>query len=275
MPSMRLGTRVAVINDLGEILLSKRSDLGTWELPGGRVDSHELIHESAAREVLEETGLKVEIERPVGLYFQQGRGRTNILYRAKPIGGTLFDKTDETLGNQFFALDNLPDNFYGDFYIGHAYYANPDITYLYTVVSPIWLLIKLDIQLRWRWVHNLLAGRPEPKFPDIEVRAVGIVKRNGLVYVTQDNQLPCIVSDGRMALEVALTQHIQPLIKAPLLWEWVGLYQDTNADTIEFVFAANVDSKAGLWVQSDNLNGRYRQYLEMSPQNIWLLQGAS
>ena len=112
MPSMRLGTRVAVINESGEILLSKRSDLGTWELPGGRVDSHELIHESAAREVLEETGLKVEIERPVGLYFQQGRGRTNILYRAKPIGGTLFDKTDETDGNHFIPPDGIIFEFF-------------------------------------------------------------------------------------------------------------------------------------------------------------------
>jgi 8-oxo-dGTP diphosphatase len=272
MPSMRLGTRVAVINDSGEILLSKRSDLGTWELPGGRVDSHELIHESAAREVLEETGLKVEIERPVGLYFQQGRGRTNIVYRAKPIGGTLFDKTDETDGDQFFAPDNLPDNLYGKFYIDHAY---TDKTWLYTVETPRWQLIKLDIQLKWRWIQNLLAGRPEPKFPDIEVCSIGIVRSNGLVYVTKDNQLPCIVSDGRIALEAALTRQIQPEIKVPLNWQWVGLYQDTNADTIEFVFAATIDSKMGLWIEPDKLNERYRQYLEMSPQNIWLLQGAS
>src|SRR5687767_8486654 len=151
MPSMRLGTRVAVINDAGEILISKRSDLGTWELPGGRVDSHELIHESATREALEETGLKVEIERAVGLYFQQGRGRTNIVYRAKPIGGTLFDKTDETEGNQFFVLDSLPHNLYGKFYIDHAY---TDKTWLYTIASPRWQLIKLDIQLKWRWIQN-------------------------------------------------------------------------------------------------------------------------
>jgi 8-oxo-dGTP diphosphatase len=266
MPSMRLGTRVAVINDSGEILLSKRSDLGTWELPGGRVDSHELIHESAAREVLEETGLQVKIERAVGLYFQQGRGRMNIVYRAKPIGGTLFDKTDETDGNQFFALDSLPDNLYGKFYIDHAY---TDKTYLYTVASPRWQLIKLDIQLKWRWIQNLLAGRPEPKFPNIEVRAIGIVKSNGLVYVTQDNQLPCISSDGHIALDAALTQHIQPAIKSALTWQWVGLYQDTNADTIEFVFAANVDSKGGLWVEPDTLYERYRPYLEsISPENV-------
>ncbi|MDQ7036164.1 MAG: NUDIX domain-containing protein [Anaerolineae bacterium] len=99
---MRLGTRVAVINEKNEILLSKRGDFGTWALPGGRVDSGELIHESAAREVREETGLEVKIERAVGLYYQQGRSRTNVLYRAKPIGGELLSKTDETLANQYF-----------------------------------------------------------------------------------------------------------------------------------------------------------------------------
>ena len=108
MSFMRLGTRIAVINEKNEILLSKRGDSGVWALPGGRVDSGEILHESAIREVREETGLDVEIERPIGLYFQQGRSRMNILYRAKPIGGELFKATDETLDNRFFSPDKIP-----------------------------------------------------------------------------------------------------------------------------------------------------------------------
>ena len=117
MSFMRLGTRIAVIDDSGAILLSKRGDFGIWALPGGRVDSGELLHESAIREVREETGLEVEIIRPVGLYFQQGRARTNALFAARPIGGRLLSKTDETLANAFFAPDQLPTPFFGDFYV--------------------------------------------------------------------------------------------------------------------------------------------------------------
>ena len=102
MGFLRLGTRVAVINDAGQILLSKRGDFATWALPGGRVDSHELIQDTAVREVREETGLEVEMVRPVGLYYQQGRTRMDILYHAKPIGGELLKASEETLDNRFF-----------------------------------------------------------------------------------------------------------------------------------------------------------------------------
>jgi len=223
MGFMRLGTRVAVINEKREILLSKRGDFGVWALPGGRVDSGEWLPESAVREVKEETGLDVEIVRAVGLYYQQGRGRTNILYEARPVGGELFARTEETLDNQFFAQDALPTERFGDFYVQHAFGGD---VYLYTLETSAWELFKIDMQLRWRWVQNLLAGRPEPSFVEFDIRAVGIVTDEDNTPITVIRQK----SDGRVAIPALLAKtNIET-------WQWIGVWQDTTSDVIEFVF---------------------------------------
>jgi ADP-ribose pyrophosphatase YjhB (NUDIX family) len=264
MSFLRLGTRVAVMNDSGEILLSKRGDFGTWALPGGRVDNHELIENTAIREVREETGLEVEIVRPVGLYYQQGRQRMDILYRAKAIGGELFKATEETLDNRFFKPDNLPEPLFGHLQIEHAY---SDKTYVYTIETPVWTLLKLDMQLRWRWINNLLAGRPEPKFPQFTVWAVGIIRNGDKVFV-QDGKLPRITSDGNSSLWLALNLQVHKSIKQALDWKWIGLWQDVNTNTMEFVFEAESQAKNGDWRDSQDVES---EYLNMPKNRVWVL----
>ena len=52
----------------GKILLTKRGDNGRWCLPGGQLDSGESVSETCAREVLEETGLVVEVGHLISVY---------------------------------------------------------------------------------------------------------------------------------------------------------------------------------------------------------------
>ena len=59
---------VAVRNDRGKLLLVRRCDSGTWELPGGRVDVGESAVEAAVRETREESGIRVRITGLVGLF---------------------------------------------------------------------------------------------------------------------------------------------------------------------------------------------------------------
>lgn len=51
-----------------KMLLTQRADNGQWCLPGGRMESGESASECCVREVLEETGLVVTVERLVGVY---------------------------------------------------------------------------------------------------------------------------------------------------------------------------------------------------------------
>ncbi|MCL2372828.1 MAG: NUDIX hydrolase [Defluviitaleaceae bacterium] len=50
-----------VFNDSGQFLMVKHKKLGKWLPPGGHVNSGEYPCQAAAREVLEETGVQVEV----------------------------------------------------------------------------------------------------------------------------------------------------------------------------------------------------------------------
>ena len=55
-PLLLVGTSVIVVQDR-MILLQKRADTGDWGYPGGYLEPGETPEQSAARELLEETGL--------------------------------------------------------------------------------------------------------------------------------------------------------------------------------------------------------------------------
>jgi ADP-ribose pyrophosphatase YjhB (NUDIX family) len=62
-PTAKVGTTAVVPDAEGRILLQRRMDDGRWGLPGGWLDPGETPVQGVAREVLEETGIVVEVER--------------------------------------------------------------------------------------------------------------------------------------------------------------------------------------------------------------------
>ena len=73
-----------------EVLLTLRSDLFGWELPGGTIERGETREEALLREVEEETGLHVEIDSFVGEWVRTGfRPHTAHLYRCHVRTGRL------------------------------------------------------------------------------------------------------------------------------------------------------------------------------------------
>jgi dTDP-glucose pyrophosphorylase/ADP-ribose pyrophosphatase YjhB (NUDIX family) len=64
----RLGACAFVVDDGGRVILERRSDCGWWCCPGGRIEAGETLAQAAHREVREETGLEMRIERFVGIF---------------------------------------------------------------------------------------------------------------------------------------------------------------------------------------------------------------
>lgn len=70
------------------VLLTVRVDLRGWELPGGNPDPGESETEALAREILEETGVVVEVERLTGTYHRSGfLPHVARVYRCRARGG--------------------------------------------------------------------------------------------------------------------------------------------------------------------------------------------
>lgn len=101
----------AVIHHEGRVLLGQRASepgRGRWSFPAGFVDRGEPVEAALVREVREETGLEIAIERLLGLYSEAGNPVVLAVYVARITGGQLAPN-QELLAAAFFAPDALPD----------------------------------------------------------------------------------------------------------------------------------------------------------------------
>ncbi|MFG2842749.1 NUDIX hydrolase [Kitasatospora sp. NPDC048296] len=76
-----------VVRDDGRVLAIRRADNGTWEPPGGVLELDEPIEDGVRREVYEETGIKVGVERLTGVYKNVSRGIVALVFRCRPESG--------------------------------------------------------------------------------------------------------------------------------------------------------------------------------------------
>ncbi len=100
----------------------QRSDNSHWGLPGGYVEAGESVTEALAREVLEETGYRVQTKRLVGVYSDPKRQvieyadgsrvqAVNLCFEAAILGREKPTTPHESLAVAFFACDALPEPF--------------------------------------------------------------------------------------------------------------------------------------------------------------------
>jgi 8-oxo-dGTP diphosphatase len=89
-----------VVTGEGVVLIRRKNPpfQGMWALPGGFVEVGETTENACAREVKEETGLEVEIERLLGVYSEPDRDPrehlVSAVYIVRPVGGELKADTD-------------------------------------------------------------------------------------------------------------------------------------------------------------------------------------
>ena len=100
-----------VVEKEGRIVPAKRGhepNYGLWSFPSGFADAGEVLEDAARREVEEETGLSVRIDRLLGVYSRAGERTIFVAYAGTAIGGELA-VGEECLEVATFAPDALPE----------------------------------------------------------------------------------------------------------------------------------------------------------------------
>ena len=124
----KVGVGVMILNNQGQVLLGKRhddsekasSDLhgeGAWTMPGGKLDFHETLIDCVVREVLEETGIKIDKSKTKVLSITDEIVPDNhyvtIGFLCEDFAGEVeIMEPDEITDWKWYNLDNLPEKIF-------------------------------------------------------------------------------------------------------------------------------------------------------------------
>jgi ADP-ribose pyrophosphatase YjhB (NUDIX family) len=115
--SPAVGAEALLVRD-GKFMLIRRSDNGLWAVPGGLVEVGETLVEAAERELWEETGLRAQVSRLLGIFdsrlcHSQTKAQLyHVIFLADAAGGMPTPSIEATeIG--FFGEQELPELSYG------------------------------------------------------------------------------------------------------------------------------------------------------------------
>lgn len=107
----------ALVVQNGRVLMAQRAIepfKGFWDIPGGFLEAGELPEAGAKRELLEESGLEIELDGFLGMhidtYGNSNFYTLNMYYAAHVVSGTP-RATDDVAALKWFAMDELPQEF--------------------------------------------------------------------------------------------------------------------------------------------------------------------
>jgi 8-oxo-dGTP pyrophosphatase MutT (NUDIX family) len=116
-PILIIGAVVLIVDKQNRLLMMKRSDSGSWGLPGGAVEPGETVEEAALRETLEESGLRVEEMSLFGVfsgpecYYKYPNGdevyNVTVAYLSREVSGDIRLNGEHTEWG-WFSLVDLP-----------------------------------------------------------------------------------------------------------------------------------------------------------------------
>ena len=73
------------VSQEGQVLVIRRRDNGQWQAPGGVLELSETFEAGVVREIEEETGVRVEVERLTGIYKNMSKGVVALVFRCRPL----------------------------------------------------------------------------------------------------------------------------------------------------------------------------------------------
>ncbi len=103
------GAFAIIFDDAGRVLFARRRDYDLWNLPGGGSEEGEAPEETAVREVREEVGLEVEIDRLVSRDFHRKEHKPVYTFLCRIIRGVPVE-TDESREVRYFTYTEIPPN---------------------------------------------------------------------------------------------------------------------------------------------------------------------
>ena len=110
---------VLTFDERDRVVLVRHAEFDLWTTPGGAVEPEEVPADAAVREMWEETGLHVELQRVIGVYggpeftttYRNGDAVSFMMtvFQARRIGGCLRPDDEETLEVGSFAQDEVAE----------------------------------------------------------------------------------------------------------------------------------------------------------------------
>ena len=111
MAKRRLAASAVVIDPRRGVLLVKQGRTRhDWELPGGKVKKAEFLVDGLLREVREETGIDVEAQRLIGIFYIPAEVIYDFVFLTRPIRKSADPRPNppEIAACDFFPIDDLP-----------------------------------------------------------------------------------------------------------------------------------------------------------------------
>ncbi|NLY62638.1 MAG: NUDIX domain-containing protein [Erysipelothrix sp.] len=115
-PTPNTSVRVIIVNEKNQILFVKEADDKKWTVPGGWADLFISPRENARKEVFEEVGIKVEIERMLAMFMREKYRQPRVAISEYVTYFVAYVKDDikldigfEVLDAGFYDFDNLPE----------------------------------------------------------------------------------------------------------------------------------------------------------------------
>ena len=138
MSNKLMGAAAVILNAEGAILLVKHSyGKNNWDLPGGKSEANESAEETAKREVLEETGLEVNVGPLTGIYYDPDYDMHHFVFISNNKANQQPEPSSpEILECRYCSIDDLP-KLISDFTYKRIQDAlNPDRGHLFHTIGP-------------------------------------------------------------------------------------------------------------------------------------------